>query len=160
MPTNSKWQIGLLLWLKALSRGLRLAAGGAGLKSVSLFSRSPSGDSKGRSPWRAFGDFPRDGKVTRVPSMAKPCSRGAPAGGCRGYQPRKSRRDAGRSAHIRVECREARPLASPRRAAATPPSVPDKAGCAGQTRRPPGRCPRLPGRSRRPDCLGRPAPGR
>ena len=37
------------------------------------------GDSKGRSPWRAFGDFPRDGKVTRVPSMAKPCSRGAPA---------------------------------------------------------------------------------
>ncbi len=26
---------------------------------------SPSGDSKGRSPWRAFGDFPRDGKVTR-----------------------------------------------------------------------------------------------
>ena len=65
MPTNSKWQIGLLLWLKALSRGLRLAAGGAGLKSVSLFSRSPSGDSKGRSPWRAFGDFPRVGKVTR-----------------------------------------------------------------------------------------------
>ena len=26
---------------------------------------SPSGDSKGRSPWRAFGDFPRGGKVTR-----------------------------------------------------------------------------------------------
>ena len=24
----------------------------------------PSGDSKGHSPWRAFGDFPRDGKVT------------------------------------------------------------------------------------------------
>ena len=24
------------------------------------------GDSKGRSPWRAFGDFPRVGKVTRV----------------------------------------------------------------------------------------------
>ena len=39
------------------------------------------GDSKGRSPWRAFGDFPRDGKVTRVPSMALPCSRGAPASG-------------------------------------------------------------------------------
>ena len=31
--------------------------------------------------WRAFGDFPRDGKVTRVPSMALPCSRGAPASG-------------------------------------------------------------------------------
>ena len=26
---------------------------------------APAG-SKGRSPWRAFGDFPRDGKVTRV----------------------------------------------------------------------------------------------
>ena len=26
---------------------------------------TPSGDSKGRSPWRAFGDFPRVGKVTR-----------------------------------------------------------------------------------------------
>jgi len=65
LPTNPKWQIGLLLWLKALSRGLRLAAGGAGLKSVSLFSRSPSGDSKGCSPWRTFGDFPRVGKVTR-----------------------------------------------------------------------------------------------
>ena len=51
----------------------------------------PSGDSKGHSPWRAFGDFPRDGKVTRVPSMALPCSRGAPAiGGCRDYQSRKS----------------------------------------------------------------------
>ena len=36
---------------------------------------------QGRSPWRAFGDFPRDGKVTRVPSMARPCSRGAPASG-------------------------------------------------------------------------------
>ena len=37
------------------------------------------GDSKGRSPWRAFGDFRRETKVTRVPSMARPCSRGAPA---------------------------------------------------------------------------------
>ena len=61
---------------------------------------SPSGDSKGHSPWRAFGDFPRDGKVTRVPSMALPCSRGAPAGGCRDYQSRKSPRGAGRSARI------------------------------------------------------------
>ncbi len=35
------------------------------------------GDSKGRSPWRAFGDFPRDGKVTRVQG-------GAPASGVAG----------------------------------------------------------------------------
>ena len=41
------------------------------------------GDFKGRSPWRAFGDFPRDGKVTRVQG-------GAPAGGCRDCQSRKS----------------------------------------------------------------------
>ena len=49
---------------------------------------SPSGDSKGRSPWRAFGDFRRETKVTRVPSMARPCSRGAPPRGeCRGAAP-------------------------------------------------------------------------
>ena len=41
------------------------------------------GDSKGRSPWRAFGDFPRDGKVTRVQG-------GAPAGGCWDYRPAKA----------------------------------------------------------------------
>ena len=56
LPTNSKWQIGLFLWLKALSRGCGNRRGSEA---------SPSGDSKGRSPWRAFGDFPRDGKVTR-----------------------------------------------------------------------------------------------
>ena len=57
--------------------GVRLAAGGA---------KRPPQQVQGRSPWRAFGDFPRDGKVTRVPSMAKPCSRGAPASRveCRG----------------------------------------------------------------------------
>ena len=33
---------------------------------------SPSGDSKGRSPWRAFGDFPRDGKVTRGGGAERP----------------------------------------------------------------------------------------
>ena len=33
------------------------------------------GDSKGRSPWRAFGDFPRVGKVTRVQGGA-PAYRG------------------------------------------------------------------------------------
>ena len=48
---------------------------------------SPSGDSKGRSPWRAFGDFPRVGKVTRVQG-------GAPAGGCRDYQSRINSRGA------------------------------------------------------------------
>ena len=29
-------------------------------------------DSKGRSPWRAFGDFPRDGKVTRGGGAERP----------------------------------------------------------------------------------------
>ena len=36
------------------------------------------GDSKGRSPWRAFGDFPRVGKVTRVQGGA-PARRGVGA---------------------------------------------------------------------------------
>ena len=30
------------------------------------------GDSKGRSPWRAFGDFPRGGKVTRGGGAERP----------------------------------------------------------------------------------------
>ena len=30
------------------------------------------GDSKGRSPWRAFGDFPRVGKVTRGGGAERP----------------------------------------------------------------------------------------
>ena len=80
LPTISKWQIGLFLWLKPY-RGDAARRRGS--------EASPSGDSKGHSPWRAFGDFPRDGKVTRVPSMALPCSRGAPAGGCRDYRPAK-----------------------------------------------------------------------
>ena len=37
---------------------------------------SPLGDSKGRSPWRAFGDFPRDGKVTRGGGAERPPHRG------------------------------------------------------------------------------------
>ena len=44
------------------------------------------GDSKGRSPWRAFGDFLRDGKVTRGGGAERP------PGGCRGYQPRTNSR--------------------------------------------------------------------
>ena len=55
-PTCSKWQIRLGQWHK-------LYRGGAARRRGS--EASPSGDSKGRSPWRAFGDFPRDGKVTR-----------------------------------------------------------------------------------------------
>ena len=58
---------------------------------------SPLAGSRGGSPWRAFGDFPRDGKVTRVQG-------GAPAGGCRGWQPRINSRGAGRSARS-GECR-------------------------------------------------------
>ena len=67
--------------------GVRLAAGGAGAKSETLFARSPSGG-PGAAPRRAFGDFRRETKVTRVPSMARPCSRGAPPRGeCRGAAP-------------------------------------------------------------------------
>ena len=47
------------------------------------------GDSKGRSPWRAFGDFPRAGKVTRG------LGRSAQKGGCRDYQSRKNPRGGG-----------------------------------------------------------------
>ena len=99
LPSNLKWQIGLFLWLRVA----RVQA----KRSTNEGGKFAPGDSKGRSPWRAFGDFPRDGKVTRVPSMAKPCSRGAPAlvdagatsrGYQQGLQPRKSPGVEGRSA--------------------------------------------------------------
>ena len=50
------------------------------------------GDSKGRSPWRAFGDFPRDGKVTRGGGAERPPD------GCRDYCPAKAPGVEGRSA--------------------------------------------------------------
>ena len=78
--------------------GVAACRRGSGSEKCFTFHSVPLSGSRGGSPWRAFGDFPRDGKVTRVPSMAKPCSRGAPAGGCRDYQSRKSPRGAGRSA--------------------------------------------------------------
>ena len=62
--------------LKVANRSVFVAQahrGGAACRRGS--EASPSGDSKGHSPWRAFGDFPRDGKVTRVQGGA-PASRG------------------------------------------------------------------------------------
>ena len=38
------------------------------------------GDSKGHSPWRAFGDFPRVGKVTRGGGAERPPHRGVQRG--------------------------------------------------------------------------------
>ena len=51
------------------------------------------GDSKGRSPWRAFGDFPRDGKVTRgrrggAPSLLRAWELCSHFGECRGVHRR------------------------------------------------------------------------
>ena len=64
--------------LPFLGGATQSVAGGMGLKSGTLFSRPPNGV-QGQRPWHAFGDFRRETKVTRVPSMARPCSRGAPA---------------------------------------------------------------------------------
>ena len=89
LPTNSTWQIGLFLWLRVA----RVQA----KRSTNEGGKFAPGDSKGRSPWRAFGDFPRDGKVTRVQGGA-PASRVERRGGCnpprtrgaqRGGAPRK-----------------------------------------------------------------------
>ena len=60
LPTNSKWQIGLFLWQKPARREPERSAASA-KRAV-----TPHRQVQGRSPWRAFGDFPRDGKVTRV----------------------------------------------------------------------------------------------
>ena len=63
LPSNLKWQIGLFLWLRVA----RVQA----KRSTNEGGKFAPGDSKGRSPWRAFGDFPRDGKVTRVQGGAQ-----------------------------------------------------------------------------------------
>ena len=90
MPTISKWQIGLFLWHKPIE-GVRLAAGGA--------KRPPRGIPKGAALGAPLVTFPATGKspgcraerlqvgagttspakAPGAPSMAKPCSRGAPA---------------------------------------------------------------------------------
>ena len=95
-PTTSKWQIGLFLWQKAARREPERSAASA-KRAV-----TPHRQVQGRSPWRAFGDFPRDGKVTRVqggapaleeqglPSLQNPPGwRGGapPHGECRGAAP-------------------------------------------------------------------------
>ena len=79
--------------------GVAGTAGGAGAKSETLFARSPLGDSKGHSPWRAFGDFPRDGKVTRGGGAERP-----PLGGCGGKRPPLGE-CRGAKPRVRRECR-------------------------------------------------------
>ena len=90
LPTRSKWQIGLCLWYKPYRGGAACRRGSEA---------SPSGDSKGHSPWRAFGDFPRDGKVTRVQG-------GAPALGVWGpLAPTSGSAEGQRPSHRQAESR-------------------------------------------------------
>ena len=56
LPTNSKWQIGLFLWHKPYRGGAACRRGSEA---------SPSGG-PGVPPWRIFGDFLFEKKVTRV----------------------------------------------------------------------------------------------
>ena len=57
--------------LPFLGGATQSVAGGMGLKSGTLFSRPPNGV-QGRSPWRAFGDFRRETKVTRGGGAERP----------------------------------------------------------------------------------------
>ena len=68
------------------------------------------GDSKGHSPWRAFGDFPRVGKVTRGGGAERPPHRGAQ----RGLRPLASSGPGseGRSALL-IGNRDCRPAKTP-----------------------------------------------
>ena len=57
--------------LKVANRSIFVAEGSPARAGAQRSEREKGGDhapgdSKGHSPWRAFGDFPRDGKVTRV----------------------------------------------------------------------------------------------
>ena len=57
--------------LPFLGGATQSVAGGMGLKSGTLFSRPPNGV-QGRTPWRAFGDFRRETKVTRGGGAERP----------------------------------------------------------------------------------------
>ena len=84
-------QSGKSVWVGGRNpiEGVRLAAGGA---------KRPPQQVQGRSPWRAFGDFPRVGKVTRGGGAERPPHRGVQ----RGLRPLASSGPEGRSAlHLR-----------------------------------------------------------
>ena len=68
--TRGEKKTGLLTQLKVANRSRFVAEGSPARDGAQRSEREKGGghapgDSKGRSPWRAFGDFPRDGKVTR-----------------------------------------------------------------------------------------------
>ena len=71
LPTYSKWQIGLGRRQKVARRETERSAASA-KRAVTPHWGIP----KGGSPWRAFGDFPRDGKVTRGRRGGAPSPRG------------------------------------------------------------------------------------
>ncbi len=62
---------------------------------------APHGGSGGKPPDTPLVTFVVKRKSPWVPSMALPCSRGAPAGGCRGYQPRINSPGHGAKAHTK-----------------------------------------------------------
>ena len=81
---GEKNKTGLPTYLKVANPARLVAEGsparaGAQRSERSKGGDSALGDSKGRSPWRFFGDFLIGEKVTRVQG-------GAPAGGCRSCQ--------------------------------------------------------------------------
>ena len=115
LPINPKWQIGPFVVAESPIEGVAACRRGS--------EASPSGG-LGAQPRRAFGDFPRDGKVTRVPSMAKPCSRGAPAGGCRDCCPVKAPGARGGAPAHGEECRGGhQPSSHERKAARSAPPL-------------------------------------
>ena len=82
MKPEEKNKTGLPTQLKVANRSFVVAESSPARDGAQRSEREKGGghapgDSKGRSPWRAFGDFPRDGKVTRVQG-------GAPASGVAG----------------------------------------------------------------------------
>ena len=63
--------------LKVANRSIFVAEGSPARDGAQRSEREKGGDhapgdSKGHSPWRAFGDFPRDGKVTRGGGAERP----------------------------------------------------------------------------------------
>ena len=79
--------------------GVAACRRGSGSEKCFTFHSVPLSGSRGGSPWRAFGDFPCDGKVTRGGGAERP-----PHGG-RGDYPHYGKR-RGAAPLVRRECRE------------------------------------------------------
>ena len=126
LPTVSKWQIGLFLWLKALSRGCGLPQGERERKVKHFSLGPPQGIPKGAALGAPLVTFPATGKSpgvegrsallvgagTTVPQRPPGWRGGAPSWWVQGLPSRKGPRGGG-AERPSDGCRDYRPAKAP-----------------------------------------------